>query len=1191
MKFKKILIAAMSIACVGASFGLISKKDKASEVKADSFNTIETTCWSYCAGNNSYGHVVFHLTDNDFTPSATTSYAYGTYAEKLEALNLKDYILINNHTLSWSQFNEYGFKFSVEVYTNAFSPTDGTFSIGINVLDGHSFSEINSVRVLKGVQFPSKGYLEGTSNDIYTIPENIESVPTACNYDWATYADVKVWNVATVDNTYLGLRLNYSDLPTTFVDGSVGDGFTNYQSFVSINDGAIGMATSSYGLFNYQGIDDCIWLQTTANSSGANKVTVSAGTIFRSYHVYTTSPSWPLWFRVKETHTFTKDTQGHWIPFFEDVETTVEKVSQASINSEWPTFKLSVSDYNTARQADFGIYSGEQANLWNNIEITDSSNIVHPAKDIFANYAHIFDFNGSIPGTIALNSISGYKALGDLLKIFIPSGTQFPSFEYLNNHNVINPKRFVTTEDLTFIYCQSGLWAKCIDTSVEAMDWNSNGYLSFKLSNNDYSEANYAGSFEGTYANLNSIIDLSAVGLSFDSSRYSVWNYGSWGTNYAGALAPHCSGTPTFGGVTIPAGTNFPSYVFSTDNTTNPLVFRTTEAACFYYNGEEFVNALSGWTIPNNVTAMTTHHANITESNPNDYAIDFVMENYDWPTSIHDLDCRNPKCDPNFVNNYNTLSKIHVYDAQDNELTKTSELFINVWGETGKYSIRLVQAGSHMSEVHTVLIESGCEFPTYAGLYVDAENSKTSDFSRYITTTTTKFSFNYSTGVFTKVDAYNAIATTISAINEINKEETNSFLSFSLSANDYGTRSFEDLCELDLSRLNDLNFANYITVNGVKISSMACHGNAEIFVNLFGHNGTLSLRTTGNNTGCYYIRNSVRYSTEDLTNYEVCIAAGCQFPSYAYISGATDDLTCYEVQNDTRFAWVDDHYELEDSSFEEPTLMSNTILDAEYVTTSDPADKAIMFTLNSSDWPTAESINNGQISDTLSCYSLRSHIVIVDTDDVEHLLVSTEVFINVWGTGTENPTVGVRLPLGASDIKKIEVLKGALFPTRSNFANSDNKWYELSKTQTFYSSLDGSFYSGNYSSAKEYAQAFSGAINEVCYGYDGTTDNTDALTNKFYAFENIYNEQLTTDMKNELFNSSDSDIVAMRTAYDFVVRKYGLNDFLSISDSSPKGLRLFQDMSRNSIAVIVATMAVSLTILALYNYKWKKGRN
>lgn len=1163
-----------------------SHSNSSVDVDAVDLNPLETICWSQIGGSDSYGHLIIHLTDNDFVSSSSTSYGYASYGKKLEALNLKDKILINGSTLSWSNFNEAGFKFSNEIYTNMFSPNDGTFSIGINVQSGHSISEINSVKLLKGIEIPSKSYLDGLSTDVYTIFDNVESVRDTCNYGWATYADVKVWNVATVENTYLGLKLSYSDLPTEFKDGSVGDSRCNYNSNIEINNGSIKMSSSTYGLFNYGSINDCIWVQTTSNTSAANSVTIPANTTFRMYANVSKNPGWPVYFRVKESHTFTKDSGNHWIPFFEDIETSVDSISQTSINNEWPAFKLTISDYYTARQANFGVYFGDQHNLWDNIEIIDSSLNSHKAKDVFENFSTIFCFGGTNINTVGLNSITGYKTAGSLTKIFIPKGTEFPSYEYLNNPNTIQPKRYVTNEDLSFSYVSNGIWKKILKTSIESISWNSDGYLAIKLSNSDYSDANETGIYEKTLCDFYNKIDLSSIGLNFNASCYSLWNYTDLGNDFASSVAPKCDGTITTGVVVIPEDTTFPSYAYSKGLTQSGVVFETEKDIAFRFNGSSFINVTEGWSIDNKVISMGTHGSSTPGSN--DVSLDFYTEKFDWPTTITDLDC-NTLCPGKYSNSFNTLTKIHVYDSNDNELAITSEFFVNVWGKTNLFSIRLYNAGSVMKNVCSILIEKGCEFPTYAGLYVDNTNNKISDYSKYVTTKDIKYAFDYSLKTFTEISTFKEIETSVIAVQENNKQEQNSFLTLFLSESDYGTNSMTDLTSINLEKLKELNFADYITVNGVKISDMSCFNDVEMFMNLFSNNGTFSFRTTGNNTGCYYIFDKNRYDTGDLINYEICIARGCQFPSYQYISGLTNKKTCYTVKNDIRFAWVDNCYVLEDNSFVEPSISSTEIVDISGYQNSE--SNIINFVLTNNDWPTKEVIKNIDISSSLSCYSLVNHVVITDINENKTNINSNKVLINANENETGNPTIGLSSPIPLSQIKKVEIVKGAMFPSYSNYINSNRSWYFTNETQVFYSSKDGLFYCGDNLTAEKYADEFNLAFYNVCHNYNGSDNNKDKLENKFYAFKNLYNEKLSSSERNLLTNaSSNSSILKMFQTYNFVVSKYGLENFLNspyISNSS----NIYNNMldSSSLTYIVIAVSVCSIGILSLLILKKRKG--
>lgn len=1170
--FKKLFVFFSAFVISSFSLTFANGNNKFEEARADTFNLVNTTAFSYIAGTSGSidAHLVIHLTDNDY--GSSTQFNYNDIKTKLDALDFINHICINGKSLNFDSYNADGFKFGSEIHINTLGPTDGTFSVRIN-FNGSTTSDIQTIKIMKDCQMPSQGYLNDTSTTIYTLASEINSYPESCNWDWITYMDTEVYGVSVVENTYLGLQLSVNDYiePNGVVDGTIGNSFTNYASYVTCDNGAV-TVYNGYGLLSYNDAYDAIWIRTSVNSNTISTINVSAGTILPSYHgVKATPNTWPLYFRVTQAHTFTKNASGAFPQVFEKVNTEVERVDFTSINDAWLSFALSESDYVTFRQATFA--SSAQYNFWSNIIVIDSSDNELSLYDICAANAHIFNFNNENEGEFSVNINSPYSNQGRIKKIIIPVGTEFPQYSYLSGGYHSRPKAYVTTVEKEFIYGTTRKFAEALETSITGMGYNVNGYLGFVLSNNDYPALGTTdGGIESIYSTFYGGIDISDIGLTFNS-RYSLWSYNPLDDS----VAPQVVGTLRNGIVNIPAGTLFPSYEFTVDNNIDPIVYKVSDDVSFLYNGTRFIDITERWSVSNTITGLETHGT----QGSNDFAIDIMLSEYDWPSGITNLDLINNGTygDSSYKSHYNTFNKIKAYDSSDNLLPFTSEIFVNVWGKTGCLSIRLGTPSTNMQYLAYIRIDAGLELPTYNGFYVDQGTRKFADKSYYLINDDYLFIYDQQNCSFLESNFLEE-TTTVTSIMEVEPTAQNSIISFALSVNDYSNNL--NIVDSYRTSFNSLNIASYITINGIKLSELSGFNSTDISIS---NTGKVSIRTPGNNTGYYYIDSGNRVYTNNLTKYEIRIAKGCQFPSYHTLIGSASIGTCYVTTQDYNFAWFNGAYVLEDNQFSNLEVEDLTVSNVGYCSVNS-SDRCIYIPLSGTDWPTSPTVN-GDIKNTVACPDFLSHVEVYDVDGDLHLPTTNEVFINVWGTGTSVPSIGFRTDIASvDDIKSVIIYEDCLVPSYDKYLGNSDSWYLVTERTAFYSSLDGSFYKGNDLTAIQYASSFVGALSEVCTGYDGVSSNLVPLTNKFYAFKNIYSIELTSSVKNELKTSDDDTIIQMYTLYDYVVLKYGLENFLESdftkgNNNNSGALSFLNADVRMAIIYVVVGMTIIIAAGAL----------
>ena len=111
------------------------------------------------------GYIWFQLSESDYTLTSNIKLKTDGYAEKLDALNTFDKIFIEEKPLS----DTFSTFFGRDPYFNLFGkiPTSFAFSIG------NDPEKPYIVKVEKGCEFPSKAYMEGASELIYTATNTV----------------------------------------------------------------------------------------------------------------------------------------------------------------------------------------------------------------------------------------------------------------------------------------------------------------------------------------------------------------------------------------------------------------------------------------------------------------------------------------------------------------------------------------------------------------------------------------------------------------------------------------------------------------------------------------------------------------------------------------------------------------------------------------------------------------------------------------------------------------------------------------------------------------------------------------------------------------------------------------------------------------------------------------------------------
>ncbi len=972
---------------------------------------------------------------------------------------------------------------------------------------------------------------------------------------------------------------DYTAYPTTSgyyntIAQDVADHTLNTLDKIQVNGQSLSNYVAQVKFNKYQRPYLGFELNSAGTNLTANEFYVPAGTEFPSFS--TIQGTNKAYVTTRDV-TFQKVCNNFGDYFLETVDVDVIGVLQTNLSeaNSIVSFALSETDYSGQPENKHLWATDAAANrlkilpIGNGITYNGSTAWSFPAGKFNDSAEPMVNFSNH-PSDFAMRK-SGNTSVND---ITIPKGSLFPSYGYTFGENAVI---FRTKSTVKYVNNGTGFVPQYdeINTVIDSAEMynqpDGTHFVALSLANSDY-----AASTSNNFVTLdclsrtNFATNIKINGATVNQS--SLDHYVKFSNQNKFGFKITTAQYQSLKNITIPAGTTFPTYkMVSGENIFQRLV--TTQDITLNFHNDEFTKDGEKYYIDNDILRLSSSGSGA------DKSIDFILESWDWPgkATLSNYVLNSSASLPTFNTVYNTHSKVHAYDANDNELTFTSESFINVWGGDRTFALRLLNADVNFSKLKKVYIEKGCEFPTYAGFEATNKGSSSNDGSVYKTTKDQYF--YYENGVFVEGSKYHETTTSVTAVEEVNSKETNSFFRFKLTNSDYQGVSATTNIATYSNKLNDLNTTGFILINGKPLSSDTVYPNSEKFINLFGENSTYSFRTTGNQTGCYYESSSVRYETEDLSVYEIIVMKGCQFPSYAYITGQTSSLQCYVADRDYVFVYFDGRFVLSEN-LNYPQYEDTSI---KYIGMRDKGttNKSIDFVLNNFDWPNAETISDIDIRTTVPCDNLNNRILIIDKNNQEHLIASKERFINVWDSGS-TPLFSLRNPLDdISNVKYVRIYKGAEFPSYSAYLGESTLRYRLENTTTYYADLDGAFYLGSGLTIEQYAINFADAMGEICANYDGVSSNKTALEKKFYAFQNIYQNEFTQEQKQGLLNSEDSDILEMLERYEFVVGKYGLTNFLNV-DISTNPLFTLPGKSGGLNMIIVAALSASLIATGSY---------
>lgn len=452
--------------------------------------------------------------------------------------------------------------------------------------------------------------------------------------------------------------------------------------------------------------------------------------------------------------------------------------------------------------------------------------------------------------------------------------------------------------------------------------------------------------------------------------------------------------------------------------------------------------------------------------------------------------------------------------------------------------------------------------------------------------------------------------TTVLGVEETDSFSMNSLFKFTLGTSDYAGKEKVNADQLNHAYLEKLNTKDYIRINGRPLSDDTAFTSGRKFIN-YDKTSTVddnsyAIETYGNQFGFLYDNGEdvaergtfdekgKFISGGDSTAYEIEISEGCEFPSYETVIGDSEQEICYVAEKDYVFVWYDGAFHLSGQS-DAPTYKPTKVTNISF-TDKGGTNKSINLEFDNFDWP----LNNDGEFENIDTQSIQRtvniplHILICSEDNV--VITSNERFINVWGNGTLTPTFSCRVSpsLNVNNVDAVFIYEGAEFPSYETYLNHNkNVLYRLSETCRFIGDHEGNFYKADKLSTVEYASGFYDAMGSVCENHStlGYEETKRQLTTKFSVYKSIYKDWLSYESIDELKTSTDSTVLEMFIRYDYVVAKYGLENFLERSvSSSIKQTSLLSKENVVSIVLISSILIISGVSVFFY-IRSKKERD
>ena len=744
-----------------------------------------------------------------------------------------------------------------------------------------------------------------------------------------------------VEGTKLTLYLSEHDYGTETNEAINLQTFAyNALSYIELyyTDGTSGAletaGTVTAGYYNALG-EGSVTIEFASELKQIKKVVIKAGCELPS-KAYTNGSAEKLAYVVESETVFETITSGGSTYWTQETE-----VSNIHIRTGAKTELLlftTINDYGTGETETMNVAKFVGYNTLNNIELHDTSgNVVSLAAACGgAGYYNLWEKGCAV--------VELKDGLNPIEKVVIKAGCELPSKAYTNGS--AEKLAYVVKEETVFKANEeptdnsfSVSWTKEVtpdpepetpvktykDTEISnihirtgmagAETENSTKLLLF-LFNNDYGTESNVSIDITKFAGYNTLgyIELhdnaGTVKTLKDVCEYAGF-YNVWGESGSVAIQLK-DGLNPITKVVIKAGCELPSKAYTNENSSEKVIYVVQKDTVFNINGIPTDNSFNtSWTkeqekvrlpLEEKVTNISNIHVRTGEHTE---LLLFLSENDYGTDSTVSMDVSRMK------EYYNTLENIVLYTTSGKELT-LADVFgnaahYNIWGEKGSVAIELKDG---LDPICKVVIKEGCQFPSRAFTEGTATTQLTYVVEQEITFTASETPKDNSMSISWSKEVTLPTENKDTEVKEayLSGRDGDVRLILTLSAHDYKGIGNNISLGDKFTHYNTLD--KIVLCAGDKEVPLSKVISDEVYFNLWGREGSIS----------YGLKSEYKVSSFDA----IIIKAGCEFPSYDYISNdVVDSKVTFKTVEEKKVSIVAVQNQQEQDEEETPSVESS----------------------------------------------------------------------------------------------------------------------------------------------------------------------------------------------------------------------------------------------------------------------------
>ena len=705
---------------------------------------------------------------------------------------------------------------------------------------------------------------------------------------------------------------------------------------------------STDALSNLYGRTSVIAIRSTTISDykTIEKVTVEAGCEFPSEATSYEADN-VITYKTTQAVTFENNGDGTFIGYRDTTFTSFGDFG-GEVQKNGMFVSLSNNDYDSSISTQ--PVSISSLNVERMVSYVGSDGVSHTMVGLPGQrFINLFDRHGSF--AFWDTGISDYTKFQS---VTVEAGCEFPSYY----SSVTNPNCTIiyrTTETVTLTNNGTAVWypdepeqeEQSIDTSVTSVSLALNGgsttdyFLNIVLSENDYAGQNTLASRDArNRLNVTEYILIDDQPASIVDASEAFINV--WGLSDSFATRLPNPDASQINKITIKAGCKFPSVAMVTDGTNKYYI--TTEDVTFTRRGDAFMRENTY-----RDTSVALFGDPDVPGGGDTSILWFTLSEKDYtnPTTIVNMDQ---------IKALNLGDKVKFKFRDESERTLRECFIENTAQNTDVHSylfgrrnaplgIRFTQITDYTTQLESVTIEAGCEFPSQATASFGAGGG----YVLYRTTEAVTFDF-YNNGVFMKPNTYNETEVTAFGDPGDLGDGTKATLWFTLSTHDYsGAVNNPTVNDAQLSALNLKSKIKFKFQNDEKEYTLSEYMATKGLIGT----GFFNLYVRPN---VFALRLEEVSNVFDYTKLEwITIEENCDFPSFATSTmGAGGGFTLYRTTEAVTFDFYGN------GAFMKP----NTYRDTSVASFGDPdvpagGDRSILwFTLSENDYTTVNTIIN-----------------------------------------------------------------------------------------------------------------------------------------------------------------------------------------------------------------------------------------